>query len=89
MQLNGQIAGKTKMREPKALAQKEHDTHLGCGGECSVLSPERLGRIALCTFGIRVEHGILQNAIRFQSGAHGADLRVLLLRWMGKLPPVS
>ena len=44
------------------------------------------GGIALCTFGIRVEHGILQNAIRFQSGVVDADLRVLLLRWIGESP---
>ena len=38
----------------------------------SVLLPERLGRVllrkTLCTFGIRGGHGLLQNAIRFQSG---------------------
>ena len=52
----------------------------GCN---SVLLPERLGSMTLCTFGIRGGHGLLQNAIRFQSYAWYAHLRVLLLRWAG------
>ena len=61
------------MREPKALATKGNTTPIW-GVVVNVLS-FRLrdwGGIALCTFGIRVEHGILQNAIRFQSVVRSA-----------------
>ena len=71
----------------KAFAQNRYNTNTYPNtGVCAVVVilsfRLRDWGVTLCTFGIRVVHGVLQNAIRLRSCAWCA-LRVLLLRWRG------